>query len=77
MRSGRWRASESSRRRRCASGGRVGPRGVLLALPELLSQGLLEVADDVYGRLKSGFFGLHSVLLTLTFMALLRIKTPE
>jgi transposase-like protein len=51
--------------------------GVLLALPELLSQGLLEIADDVYGRLKSGFFGLHSVLLTLAFMALLRIKTPE
>ena len=51
--------------------------GVLLALPELLSQGLLEVADEVYGQLKSGFFGLHSVLLTLAFMALLRIKTPE
>jgi transposase-like protein len=51
--------------------------GVLLALPGLLGQGLLEVADEVYGPLKNGFFGLHSVLLTLAFMALLRIKTPE
>ena len=51
--------------------------GVLLALPGLLSQGLLEVADEIYGQLKSGFFGLHSVLLTLAFMALLRIRTPE
>jgi len=51
--------------------------GVLLALPGLLSQGLLEVSDEVYAGLKNGFFGLHSVLLTLAFMALLRIKTPE
>jgi transposase-like protein len=51
--------------------------GVLLALPGLLAQGLLEVSEAVYGRLKNGFFGLQSVLLTLAFMALLRIKTPE
>jgi len=51
--------------------------GVLLALPGLLSQGLLEVSDEIYGRLRNGFFGLRSVLLTLAFMALLRIKTPE
>lgn len=51
--------------------------GVLLALPGLLSQGLFEVSDEVYARLRNGFFGLHSVLLTLAFMALLRIKTPE
>ena len=51
--------------------------GVLLALPFLLSQGLLEVGKKVYGGLKKGFFGLRSILLTLAFMALLRIKTPE
>jgi hypothetical protein len=55
----------------------VAGAGVLLALPALLCQGLLEVPDEVYGRLKNGFFGLRSVLLTLAFMALLRIKTPE
>ncbi len=51
--------------------------GVLLALPALLSQGLLEVGKDVYRSLRNGFFGLQSVLLVLSFMALLRIKTPE
>ena len=51
--------------------------GVLLALPALLEQGLLEVGERVYGKLRNGFFGLRSVLLTFAFMALLRIKTPE
>lgn len=51
--------------------------GVLLALPALLEQGLLEVGTEVYTALRNGFFGLHSVLLTFAFMALLRIKTPE
>ena len=51
--------------------------GVLLALPALLDQGLVDVGEGVYGRLSNGFFGLRSVLLTFAFMALLRIKTPE
>jgi hypothetical protein len=51
--------------------------GVLLALPALLEQGLLEVGTEVYTALRNGFFGLRSVLLTFAFMALLRIKTPE
>ena len=51
--------------------------GVLLALPALLDQGLIEVGQQVFGALRNGFFGLRSVLLTLAFMALLRIKTPE
>ena len=51
--------------------------GVLLALPALLHEGLLDVGSDVYGSLTNGFFGLRSVLLTFAFMALLRIKTPE
>ena len=51
--------------------------GVLLALPALLEQGLLEVGAEVYTALRNGFFGLRSVLLTFAFMALLRIKTPE
>ena len=55
----------------------VSGAGVLLALPALLEQGLLEVAQEVFGALRNGFFGLQSVLLTLAFMALLRIKTPE
>jgi hypothetical protein len=51
--------------------------GVLLALPALLEEGLLEVGTKVYSGLRNGFFGLRSVLLTFAFMALLRIKTPE
>ena len=51
--------------------------GVLLALPAVLDQGLLVAGEQVYGHLKNGFFGLRSVLLLLTFMALLRIRTPE
>jgi hypothetical protein len=51
--------------------------GVLLALPALASLGFIEAGTAVYGKLKQGFYGLHSILLTLAFMALLRIKTPE
>jgi hypothetical protein len=55
----------------------VAGAGVLLALPALLQQGLVEVGRGVYGALANGFFGLRSVLLMLAFMVLLRIKTPE
>ena len=51
--------------------------GVLLALPALMHEGLLDVGQKVYGRLHNGYFGLRSVLLTFAFMALLRIRTPE
>jgi len=55
----------------------VGHAGVLLALPALASVGLLEAGKKAYGALHKGFYGLQSILLTLSFMALLRIKTPE
>lgn len=51
--------------------------GVLLALPLLCQLGLLEVASKVFGSLRSGFYGLQATLLTVAFMALLRIKSPE
>ena len=51
--------------------------GVLLALPALVKIGLLVSGRKAYGSLHKGFYGLQSVLLTLSFMALLRIKTPE
>jgi len=51
--------------------------GVLIALPVILSQGLLDIGKQVYKKLSSGFFGLQSILLILIFMALLRIKNPE
>jgi hypothetical protein len=51
--------------------------GLLLALPTLEATGLLEVAEATYGRLKNGFYGLRSVLLTLVWLALLREPRAE
>jgi transposase-like protein len=51
--------------------------GALLALPALLSVGLLEAGEQSYGALKKGFYGLRATLLIVAFMALLRIRTPE
>jgi len=46
-------------------------------VPALVGQGLIEVGEDVYGRLKNGYYGLTSMLLTFCLMALLRIKSTE
>lgn len=51
--------------------------GVLLALPAMLGEGLIDVAKKTYAPLKKGFYGLNSVLLCFVFMALLRIKSIE
>lgn len=51
--------------------------GALLALPALLTLGVLEAGEQTYGALKKAFYGLRSTLLILAFMALLRIRTPE
>ena len=50
--------------------------GVLFLLPALLSQGLLKT-KDVYRLPDNHYYGLESVVLTLAFMALARIKNPE
>jgi len=51
--------------------------GVLLALPGVVGEGLLRSAEGIYAPLKAGFYGLHSILLCLVMMALLRIKSVE
>jgi len=51
--------------------------GIMMALPVLAQVGLLDAAKKVYGSLRNGFYGLQATVLTLAFMALLRIKTPE
>jgi hypothetical protein len=48
----------------------------LFLLPALLSQGLLKT-KEVYQLPASHYYGLESVVLTLSFMALARIKNPE
>ena len=50
--------------------------GVLFLLPALLSQGLFKT-KDVYKIPESHYYGLETVVLTLAFMALARIKNPE
>jgi hypothetical protein len=50
--------------------------GILLALPALISQGLLQ-ARQVYQSLTKGYYGLEHILLLLAYMALLRIRNPE
>ena len=41
--------------------------GVLLALPALLEQGLIEVGQEVFGALRNGFFGLRLCDLSIWY----------
>jgi len=50
--------------------------GVLFLLPSLLAQGLLKT-KEVYSLPANHYYGLESIVLTLAFMALARIKNPE
>ena len=49
---------------------------VLLALPALLMNGLLEHSDQIFS-LPKGFYGLQSIFIILAFAALLRIQSIE
>ena len=58
-------------------GSRVPGVGVLLGLPALVESGLLRISRKLYGEIGPAFYGLRTSLLTLLFMALLRIQRPE
>jgi len=58
-------------------GARLPLAGLWLVLPALAVTGLLEVFAETYGRLRNGFYGLRSVVLTLLFLALLRDPRAE
>jgi transposase-like protein len=58
-------------------GAKIPLAGLLLALPALAGTGLLESARAVYGRLRSGFYGLETVLVLLVLLALLREPRAE
>ena len=49
--------------------------GVMFLLPALLSQGLMTIKDT--HKIKEGYYKLESIILTLAFMILCRIKNPE
>jgi len=51
--------------------------GVLLAVPALVTSGVIECAREVYGSIGPAFFGLRTTIVALVLMALLRIKRPE
>lgn len=51
--------------------------GVLLALPALVSTGLFDSCRSVYGSLRTAIYGLRSVVLVLSALALLRRPRPE
>ena len=50
--------------------------GALVALPSLLSNGLMEGSEEMLGRV-TGYYNCFHVLLLLAFMGLCRIKTVE
>ncbi len=56
---------------------RVPHAGLLLAIPSILSSGVLDCARRIYGSIGPAFFGLRTSIITLLLMALLRIKRPE
>jgi hypothetical protein len=51
--------------------------GVLLSIPALVESGVLSALRKVYGGLGAAFYGLRTTVMTLLFMALLRVKRPE
>jgi hypothetical protein len=50
--------------------------GAMLALPALISQGILK-ATQIYQPLPKGYYGIVHVLLLLAYMNLWRIRNPE
>lgn len=50
--------------------------GVLLALPALISNGLL-YKSHTYFQLPDGYYGLNSIFIILAFLVLLRVKSLE
>jgi transposase len=58
-------------------GSQIPGAGVLLAIPALIESGLFDISRKLYGEIGPAFYGLRTTLLTLLFMALLRIHRPE
>lgn len=51
--------------------------GVLLAVPSLVSSGLLSIARRIYRTIGPAFYGLRTTLIAYVLLALLRIPRPE
>jgi hypothetical protein len=51
--------------------------GSLLIVPALEATGLLEVAKNLYGRMRNGYYGLTSTMLMMVFLAIAREPRAE
>ena len=51
--------------------------GVLLAVPALLTAGLLPAVEKIYSSLGPSFYGLRTTMMAYVLLALLRIPRPE
>ncbi|MBN1608490.1 MAG: helix-turn-helix domain-containing protein, partial [Polyangiaceae bacterium] len=60
-----------------ASGEGLAKAGVLLCVPMIVASGVLDAATKAFGGIGPAFYGLRTSLMTLLFLALLRIKRPE
>lgn len=67
--------NDAAPRFRC--GQRISGAGVLLAIPAIMDNGVVEVAEEVYGSIGPAFYGLRTTIVTFLMMALMRIKHPE
>jgi hypothetical protein len=60
-----------------ASGTQIPGAGALLAVPLINESGVLTIFQGLAHTLGPAFYGVRTVVMTLLFMALLRIKRPE
>jgi len=60
-----------------ATGQQIPGAGVLLAVPLICESGVLGIFQSLVRSLGPAFYGVRTVVMTLLFMALLRIKRPE
>lgn len=60
-----------------ANANNVPRAGVLLAIPALVSSGMITIARKIYGSLGPAFYGLRTTLVAYVLLALLRIPRPE
>lgn len=51
--------------------------GVLLAIPSLVTSGVLSIARKIYSTIGPAFYGLRTTLVAYILLALLRIPRPE
>ena len=51
--------------------------GSLLIVPALEATGLIDVAKSLYGRMRNGYYGLTSTMLTMVFLAVAREPRAE